>query len=217
LLAVVLEPQGPELCPGPFLPTVAAVVAIDRCAPDSVRAQLLPQLTDGAAVGAGDDVALAEADADGARPHRVPHPGRRRGRRNRLGRTIGTLQAVKHHAANLLIDSGYLVPHWPEPWVIEAEFEHVERPDMGITGWVTLTIAQAGSDDQRDRWVEPVVRGQGLWCQPFAEPGAGSDAAAVRTAAKKVDGGQISGQKVWTRAWPPRAGGVWPLTCTHRG
>jgi alkylation response protein AidB-like acyl-CoA dehydrogenase len=101
------------------------------------------------------------------------------------------------------------VPHWPKPWgrgadvleqlVIEEEFKDVERPDMGITGWVTLTIAQAGNDDQRERWVEPVLRGQVMWCQLFSEPGAGSDAAAVRTSAKRVDGGwRITGQKVWT-------------------
>ena len=76
---------------------------------------------------------------------------------------------------------------------------NVERPDMGITGWVALTIAQAGTDDQRERWVDPVLRGQVMWCQLFSEPGAGSDAAAVRTAAKKVDGGwRVTGQKVWT-------------------
>ena len=70
---------------------------------------------------------------------------------------------------------------------------------MGITGWVALTIAQAGTDDQRERWVEPVLRGEVMWCQLFSEPGAGSDAAAVRTAAKKVDGGwRVTGQKVWT-------------------
>src|SRR5258705_4126819 len=51
-LAVVLEAQGRELSPGPFLPTVAAAVVIDRCAPDSVRAQLLPGLADGSTVGA---------------------------------------------------------------------------------------------------------------------------------------------------------------------
>jgi alkylation response protein AidB-like acyl-CoA dehydrogenase len=51
-LAVVLEAQGRELCPGPFLPTVAAGAVIDRCAPDSVRAQLLPGLADGSTVGA---------------------------------------------------------------------------------------------------------------------------------------------------------------------
>jgi alkylation response protein AidB-like acyl-CoA dehydrogenase len=143
---------------------------------------------------------------------------------------------------DFLVDSGYLVPHWPKPWgrgagvleqlVIEeefgpgaseatgefgpgaseatgefgpgaseatGEFKGVERADMGITGWVTLTIAQAGNDEQRDRWVEPVLRGEVMWCQLFSEPGAGSDAAAVRTAAKKVDGGWlVTGQKVWT-------------------
>jgi len=47
--------------------------------------------------------------------------------------------------------------------------------------------------------VEPVLRGQVMWCQLFSEPGAGSDAAAVRTSAKKVDGGwRVTGQKVWT-------------------
>ena len=108
-----------------------------------------------------------------------------------------------------LVDSGYLVPHWPKPYgraadvleqlVIEEEFTDIERADLGITGWVTLTIAQAGTDDQRERWVEPVLRGQVMWCQLFSEPGAGSDAAAVRTAAKKVDGGwRVTGQKVWT-------------------
>ncbi len=51
-LAVVLEAQGRELCPGPFLPTVAAAVVIDRCAPDPVRAQTLSALADGSAVGA---------------------------------------------------------------------------------------------------------------------------------------------------------------------
>ena len=424
-LAVVLEVQGRELSPGPFLPTVAAAVVIDRCAPDSVRAQLLPGLADGSTVGAlalsgnvtvgsdlvvtgespavlgapdadvlviaaGEDVILVDANGDGVTitpldsldttrsvgsvalravtvdQDRVLRGAARKARtvfrilasaeavgvswaaldmaveyakvREQFGRTIGTFQAVKHHAANMLVnaeettaaawdaaraddldsawfpaavaaahairtqifnvqyniqlhggiaytwehyahlylrrartlaalmeeggdplldivegqrtgqahgatftlpteadayrsqareavahlqslpddkqrdflvDSGYLVPHWPKPWgraadvleqlVIEEEFTGVERPDMGITGWVALTIAQAGTDDQRERWVEPVLRGQVMWCQLFSEPGAGSDAAAVRTAAKKVDGGwRVTGQKVWT-------------------
>jgi alkylation response protein AidB-like acyl-CoA dehydrogenase len=436
-LAVVLEAQGRELSPGPFLPTVAAAVVIDRCAPDSLRAQLLPGLADGSAVGAlalsgsvtigsdlvvtgespavlgapdadvlviaaGEDVVVVDAAADGVtvtalnsldttrsvgsvelrgvavEEDRVLRGAARKARtvfrilasaeavgvswaalemaveyakvREQFGRTIGTFQAVKHHAANMLVnaeettaatwdaaraddldsawfaaavaashairtqvfnaqnniqlhggigytwehdahlylrrartlaalmeeggdplldvvegqrsgqahgasftlppeaeahrsqareavaslrslpadkqrdflvDSGYLVPHWPKPWgraadvleqlVIEEEFgsagrseatgdsKPIERPDMGITGWVALTIAQAGTDDQRERWVEPVLRGEAMWCQLFSEPGAGSDAAAVRTAATKVDGGwHVTGQKVWT-------------------
>jgi alkylation response protein AidB-like acyl-CoA dehydrogenase len=424
-LAIVLEAQSHELCPGPFLPTVAAAVIIDRCGSDSLRAQLLPGLADGstvAAVGlsgsvvvgsdltvrgespavlgapdagvlllaAGEDVVVLDAAASGvtvaalagldttrtigavelsgvaAAEDRVLRGAARRARtvfrilaaaeavgvswatlemardyakvREQFGRTIGTFQAVKHHLANMLVgaeettaaawdaarsddldsawfaaavaaahavetqifnaeknvqlhggvaftwehdahlylrrartlaavmadgadplvdvvdaqrsgqahgasftlppeaedyrqqarevatkvrslaeserrdflvDSGYLVPHWPKPWgraadvveqlVIEEEFRDVDLPDLGITGWVTLTVAQAGTDDQRERWVEPVLRGKEMWCQLFSEPGAGSDAAAVRTSAKRVDGGwEVTGQKVWT-------------------
>jgi len=110
---------------------------------------------------------------------------------------------------DFLVDSGYLVPHWPRPWgraagpteqlVIDEEFKGVDIPDMGITGWVMLTIVQAGNDEQRARWVEPVLRGRESWCQLFSEPNAGSDAAAVRSSAVKVDGGwRVTGQKVWT-------------------
>lgn len=424
-LAVVLEAQGRELSPGPFLPSVAAAVVIDRCGSEPLRAELLPGLAAGTTVGAlglsgtvvmdsdllvsgecpavlgapdagllailtGDDVVVVDAAADGvtvtaATPldttrsigsvalrgvavdeSRILRGAARNARtvfrilasaeavgiswatlemaveyakvREQFGRTIGTFQAVKHHAANMLVnaeqttaatwdaarsedldgawfaaavaashairtqifnvqyniqlhggigftwehdahmylrrartlaaligdgadplldvvagqrggqahgasfalpaeaevhraaareavaavralpvdqrrdylvDSGYLVPHWPKPWgraadvleqlVIEEEFTDIERADMGITGWVTLTIAQAGNDDQRERWVEPVLRGNVMWCQLFSEPGAGSDAAAVRTAAKRVEGGwRVTGQKVWT-------------------
>jgi alkylation response protein AidB-like acyl-CoA dehydrogenase len=130
--------------------------------------------------------------------------------RDQAREAVATLRGLPaEEQRDFLVDSGYLVPHWPKPWgraadvleqlVIEEEFSGVERPDMGITGWVTLTIAQAGTDDQRERWVEPVLRGKVMWCQLFSEPGAGSDAAAVRTSAKKVDGGwRVTGQKVWT-------------------
>jgi len=108
-----------------------------------------------------------------------------------------------------LVDSGYLVPHWSRPWgraasvveqlVIEEELADVDLPDLGISGWIALTIAQEGTDEQQQRWIDPVLRGRELWCQLFSEPGAGSDAAAVRTSAKRVEGGwRISGQKIWT-------------------
>ncbi len=115
----------------------------------------------------------------------------------------------KEARRKVLSDSGYLVPHWPRPWgrdagpieqlVIEEEFGDVRRPDLGISGWNTLTIAQHGSPEQVERFVRPSLEGEIEFCQLFSEPGAGSDAAAVQTRGVKVDGGwRISGQKVWT-------------------
>jgi alkylation response protein AidB-like acyl-CoA dehydrogenase len=110
-----------------------------------------------------------------------------------------------------LIATGYVMPHWPEPWgraadaveqlVIEEEFgaAGVKRPDYSITGWVVLTLIQHGTDWQIERFVEKALRQDEVWCQLFSEPDAGSDAAAVKTRAARVDGGwTISGQKVWT-------------------
>jgi alkylation response protein AidB-like acyl-CoA dehydrogenase len=115
----------------------------------------------------------------------------------------------KEDKRKALSDSGYLVPHWPRPWgreagpieqlVIEEEFAGVRRPDLGISAWNTLTIAQHGSPEQLERFVRPSLEGELEFCQLFSEPGAGSDAAAVQTRGVKVDGGwRVSGQKVWT-------------------
>ena len=110
-----------------------------------------------------------------------------------------------------LIETGYVMPHWPEPWgrdagaieqlVIEQEFAAagVKRPAYGITGWVILTLIQHGTPDQVARWVPPALRQDVIWCQLFSEPDAGSDAAGIKTRATRVDGGWlINGQKVWT-------------------
>ncbi|MGV0836918.1 acyl-CoA dehydrogenase [Mycolicibacterium thermoresistibile] len=110
-----------------------------------------------------------------------------------------------------MIDTGYLMPHWPRPWgraadaveqlVIEQELATagVKRPDLGITSWVVLTLIQHGSPEQIERLVGPALQGEEVWCQLFSEPGAGSDAAAVSTKAVRTDGGWIvTGQKVWT-------------------
>ncbi len=109
----------------------------------------------------------------------------------------------------VLRDTGYLVPHWPKPWgrgadaveqlVIEEEFADIEIPSLGITGWNILTIIQLGTPEQQQRWVPDALAGVTTWCQLFSEPGAGSDAAAIRTRGERTDGGWIvTGQKVWT-------------------
>jgi 3-oxochol-4-en-24-oyl-CoA dehydrogenase len=110
-----------------------------------------------------------------------------------------------------LMDTGYLMPHWPRPWgreagaveqlVVEQEFgaAGIKRPNYGITAWVILTLIQHGTEEQVERWVPPALRQDVIWCQLFSEPGAGSDAAGVRTKATRTEGGWlINGQKVWT-------------------
>ncbi|WP_083666489.1 acyl-CoA dehydrogenase [Saccharomonospora sp. CUA-673] len=110
-----------------------------------------------------------------------------------------------------LADTGFLVPHWPRPYgldatpaqqlVIDAEFDRagVVRPDLVIGAWALPTILEHGDDRQRERFAAPTLRGEITWCQLFSEPGAGSDLASLRTSAEAVDGGWIlRGQKVWT-------------------
>jgi alkylation response protein AidB-like acyl-CoA dehydrogenase len=88
-----------------------------------------------------------------------------------------------------------------EQLLCEEEFAaaDVKKPDYGITGWVILTLIQHGTPSQIERFVEKALRQDEIWCQLFSEPSAGSDAAAVKTRATRVDGGwSITGQKVWT-------------------
>jgi alkylation response protein AidB-like acyl-CoA dehydrogenase len=110
-----------------------------------------------------------------------------------------------------LIEGGYAMPHWPKPWgrdaaaieqlVIEQEFAAagIKRPSLGITSWIILTLIQHASPDQVARWVRPALSQDVIWCQLFSEPGAGSDAAGIRTRAVRTETGwRINGQKVWT-------------------
>jgi alkylation response protein AidB-like acyl-CoA dehydrogenase len=110
-----------------------------------------------------------------------------------------------------MLETGYAVPHWPEPWgrnagaveqlVIEKEFADagVRKPQYGITGWVILTLVQHATEDQIARWVKPALAQELIWCQLFSEPDAGSDAAGIKTRGKRVEGGWlVNGQKVWT-------------------
>ena len=63
----------------------------------------------------------------------------------------------------------------------------------------SLTVLQHASVSQTERWLWPSLEGTLRWCQLFSEPGAGSDAAAISTSARPVDGGWlVTGQKVWS-------------------
>ena len=111
-----------------------------------------------------------------------------------------------------LAEAGYVVPHWPAPWGLDADPIHqlviddelaragVRRPmnPIGI-GWAGPTILHAGTDEQKARYLMPLLAGEELWCQLFSEPGAGSDLANLGTRAVR-DGDEyiVNGQKIWT-------------------
>ncbi len=110
-----------------------------------------------------------------------------------------------------LAESGCLAPHWPAPYgrdaspalslIIDEELERAEirRPDLTIGGWAVPTLIAHGTEQQRERFVQPTLRGEVVWCQLFSEPEAGSDLASLRTKAVRAEGGwKLTGQKVWT-------------------
>jgi alkylation response protein AidB-like acyl-CoA dehydrogenase len=111
-----------------------------------------------------------------------------------------------------LAEAGYVAPHWPAPWGIEADPVHqliiddelrrakVRRPNNPIgIGWAGPTILYAGTPEQKARHLMPLLSGEEFWCQLFSEPGAGSDLAALSThAVRDGDEWVVNGQKIWT-------------------
>ena len=72
--------------------------------------------------------------------------------------------------------------------------------DIIGVGMLGPTIIAHGTEDQKRRYLGPMLHGDEIWCQMFSEPAAGSDLAAVQTRAKQADDGSwtLNGQKVWT-------------------
>jgi len=67
-------------------------------------------------------------------------------------------------------------------------------------GMLGPTIIAHGDDEQKVRYLGPMLHGDEVWCQLFSEPAAGSDLAAVQSRARQQEDGswRLSGQKVWT-------------------
>jgi alkylation response protein AidB-like acyl-CoA dehydrogenase len=108
--------------------------------------------------------------------------------------------------------SGLVAPTWPVEYegldlpasaarLIEAELRpyNLGRLNpLGIHNAAPALFAH-GTEEQRLRFLPPIVRAEEIWCQLFSEPGAGSDLASLSTRAER-DGDEwvVNGQKVWT-------------------
>ncbi|WP_410633158.1 acyl-CoA dehydrogenase family protein [Amycolatopsis sp. cmx-4-83] len=85
------------------------------------------------------------------------------------------------------------------------------------------TLFAHGTQEQRDRILPPMARGEQIWAQAWSEPEAGSDIAALRSTAVRTDGGWLlSGQKTWSSraAFADRAFGLFrtdPAAQRHHG
>jgi alkylation response protein AidB-like acyl-CoA dehydrogenase len=114
-----------------------------------------------------------------------------------------------------LADAGLLVPHWPKRWggrdadpwtafILAEEMWEAGEPRGGQymnVNWIGPTLMRFGSEEQQQRYIPLMARGQTIWCQGFSEPEAGSDLASLRTKADKTEDGaayRVNGQKIWT-------------------
>ena len=133
----------------------------------------------------------------------TPHPDR------------GTDEGRQQHRAwhRKLHDAGYAGLSWPveyggrggtpsEQVIFEEELGRAGAPGLanhlGIFH-VGPAIMAHGTDEQKKRFLPPMLAAEEIWCQGFSEPGAGSDLASLRTrAVRDRDDFVVNGQKVWT-------------------
>lgn len=112
-----------------------------------------------------------------------------------------------------LADGGWTCVGWPKQWggrglelsrevIFNEEYARSRAPGrLGHIGETLLgpTLIAFGTEEQKRRFLPPIVRTEELWCQGYSEPNAGSDLGNVQCRAER-DGDQwvVNGQKVWT-------------------
>ncbi|MQY21485.1 acyl-CoA dehydrogenase family protein [Nocardia macrotermitis] len=120
-----------------------------------------------------------------------------------------------------LFDAGFAGPSWPRRYggmelgfarqvIYQEEYNRARVPGPLGTGLgiAAPTIIKYGTEEQKDRYLRPMLRGDSVWAQGYSEPGAGSDLPALRTTARRAGGGPddvdayyvVDGQKVWNSA-----------------
>ncbi len=146
---------------------------------------------------------LAENCPEGARgPGQIPN-----------GSSRITLQGDVALWLERMAERGWTAPTWPTEYgggglsaaqakVLYEEMGAINArsPLMGMgTSMIGPTLLEYGTEDQKQRHVPKIARGEVQWCQGYSEPNAGSDLASLSTRAE--DNGDhfvINGQKIWT-------------------
>ena len=112
-----------------------------------------------------------------------------------------------------LNEGGWGAVHWPKEYggrgatvmqrlIFREELTRLNLSEPGIgmgIGLLGPTLMHWGNDEQKQRYLPAILRGEEVWCQGYSEPGAGSDLASIKTRAEE-DGDYfvVNGQKVWT-------------------
>jgi alkylation response protein AidB-like acyl-CoA dehydrogenase len=112
-----------------------------------------------------------------------------------------------------LFAGGWICASWPTEYggkglsllqqvVLNEEFARAGAPlraDFFGDTLVGPTLLQWGTEEQKQRFIPGILKGEIAWCQGFSEPDAGSDLAGLKTKAE-LDGDEwiVNGQKVWT-------------------
>jgi len=132
--------------------------------------------------------------------------------RRRRGRSESDVARAKE-CQRLLFENGFAGISWPveyggqglgirEQIAFNVESLAYDLP-LGMyiigLGMCGPTILAVGTEEQKRRYIPPMLSGEDVWCQLFSEPGAGSDVAGLSTRAV-LDGDEwvVNGQKIWT-------------------
>jgi alkylation response protein AidB-like acyl-CoA dehydrogenase len=110
-------------------------------------------------------------------------------------------------------DRNWFCPAWPEAYgggglapeevaVLEQELKRLRcrPPQINLGIWMLgPVLLEYGTEEQKQRLLTPMTRGEVRWCQGFSEPNAGSDLANIRTTARdEGDHFVVDGSKIWT-------------------
>lgn len=112
-----------------------------------------------------------------------------------------------------MAEKGWTAPTWPKEYgggglpkdeflILLEELQRIKaRPPLGGMGTTMIgpTLLEYGTEDQKQRHLPSIIKGDIAWCQGYSEPGAGSDLASLQTKAEdKGDYYLVNGSKVWT-------------------